>query len=131
MFKLFKNKKENYTDYETVDSQDDINASIYGLPIKKDKTYMTFTSTQTKEELNKILDNSFLYDYDDNHTSYSNNSDNYYENIEEDNYCRRRMPSEVWNSDKYWDVNRYNDPYIQTSACEYYNTQGLEDYNNF
>ena len=47
-------KKTDYNSLPHIDCQEDAYAILYNMPLKQDKTFMTFTSTNTYEELKKM-----------------------------------------------------------------------------
>jgi len=121
-------KKTDYNSLPHIDCQEDAYAILYNMPLKQDKTFMTFTSTNTYEELKKMqmMDESLEADGSDLiEAVYESNNE--YACDDDFDLFGDRMPSDLVNVDKYYDVDRYYDVGIQTSVAEYSNIFNLDE----
>lgn len=124
--KIF-NKKEDFSQLQDITCVEDILAYETGMPIKKDKTKMTFSSTQDKETLSKIFNEREYYGNRKENVNYYKKNNNNNININFDCDDEERMPSDLVNPQKYCDPQRYCNPYIQTSVFEYSNIFDSDD----
>ena len=120
-------KFENIEDLITVDGIEDIMAYMTGIPIKKDKTPITIKSTQTYENLNKNKLDGYSNRRNCGYSVYVENQNNPCDFEENLVNTDRRLTCDKFDKEKWSDINRVSDPFIQTSTYERYNYGNYEN----
>lgn len=125
MFKFFNRKKVDLN-APHINDFEEILADDLQINIKKDRTPMSFTSTQTKENLRKLRMNYKLDDYEYNY--YEADMMNYDdENYDEKNQEEVLCAKDIHNPSNHYNPLRSSNSYGLNDASEYYNFWNVDD----